>query len=216
MAAQPASMSTAEGDALFARSPLLTKAVADFLSSSKPEDVIGGVQIGNGSYSTTRLIDGVLVKVSSPTTNKKTSPKQIGRHEDLFDQFAFLSALHNYSQQYATSITAPKQYFVYRSPHGHLLCQQFMRGWVTISEWADNNYDANNTDDLVFVKGLCDYIRWRIADFANKAGFGQWLNDLKLDTDAIHSGNILVPVNCQPSPDMSLCIIDQPGFLASS
>lgn len=216
MVAQPASMSTAEGDALFVRSPLLVRAVSDFLSSSRPEDVIGGEQIGDGSYSTTRLIDGVLVKVSSSTTNKKTSPKQIGKHEDLFGQFAFLSALYNYSQQYATSITAPRQYFVYRSPHGHLLCQQFMQGWVTINKWADKNYNATNMDDLVFIKGLCDYIKWRIADFAYKAGFELWLNDLKLDSDAIHSGNILVPVNCQPSPDMPLCIIDQPGFLASS
>lgn len=206
------------GERALATSPELTAAVERFLSSQKPEEVIGGETLGSGSYSSARRFGGYLVKVSSATTNSKShKDSRPGRCEDLFEQFRFLSNLHDYLQsKHITAITTPRQYFAYRSRYGaYLLCQQYMDGWVTFKEWVEEEYDAGNEADVEFIRNYCEYIRWRLVDFAQTAGFERGLNDLKLEKQGLHAKNILVPAGCNSSPEMPLCIIDQPCLSAS-
>ncbi|MGD8373359.1 MAG: hypothetical protein PVI21_00700 [Candidatus Woesebacteria bacterium] len=192
--------------------PELAGAVERFLSSPKPEEAIGGQSLGSGTYSSARRFGNFLVKVSSATTNKKAHRKSQAGSEDLFRQFKFLSELYDYLQiKSITTIVTPRQYFAYRSRCGaYLLCQQYMDGWITLKEWAESRYSPNVEEDVTFVSGYCEYVRWRVMDFAQNAGFERDLNDLKLKDGKLHARNILVPQGCDSSPSMPLCIIDQP------
>lgn len=210
---EPISHFSEKGHELYEQSELLQEVVSRFLNSQAPELVIGGLILGEGKYSSVRKIDNVAVKVSSPTTFSPDSSDSVTQRyappENLITQFDFLRRLGDYLKTQDAGIITPDQYFAVRSTHhAYLLCQQYMEGWKTISDWAVTVFAP---DDEQEVMNLNETIRQRITSVVGKTTLRFGLADLFKEEKVINGGNLLVPAEAPPGPDLPLCIIDQPG-----
>lgn len=203
-----------EGHEVLEQSETLQEIVEMFEETPSPERHIGGRFIGVGKYSYVRLIDDVVVKVSSPTTSKHSheSDEPI-KPENLISQFNFLGALGGHLEKTNSNIIVPQQYFVLRSVHNaYLLGQQYMGGWETYADWSDKTYPHPEKDREFDAMNL--RIKQRITDVVGHNKLHHGLNDLRLQRDGLHLSNILVPQAAEIEDSLPLCIIDQPGLSA--
>lgn len=200
---------TEEGRGIVLASPALQVTIERFLAASRPELAVGGRFLGVGRYSTVREIDGIAVKVSSPTSSRDTHESGLPRPpENLLKQFTYMQALGDYLEGGGSDIIVPQQYFAIRSPYnGFLLGQQCMNGWEEIGEWADRIFQP---DEKTAFEAAAEQIKSRIIRVMTHTALRHGLNDLHLTKSGLHGGNILVPAGVGAATDMPLCIIDQP------
>lgn len=201
-----------EGQEVFEQSEILQEIVEIFEEMPSPERHIGGRFIGTGKYSFVRLIDDVVIKVSSPTTSEHShkSGRPI-KPENLVSQFNFLGALGNYLEKADDTIIVPRQYFVLRSVHNaYLLGQQYMNDWEPYGDWSDRAFPHPAKDHEFDAMNL--QIKERITDAVGNNRLRHGLNDLRLEHEGLHLSNILVPIGAKAESPPPLCIIDQPGL----
>lgn len=198
-----------EGRGIVSASPALQSTIERFLASDQPELTVGGRFLGVGRYSTVREIDGIAIKISSPTSSRDTHESDLPRPpEDLLKQFTYMQALGGYLEAGDSDIIVPQQYFAIRSPYnGFLLGQQYMNGWEEIGEWADRIFQP---DERTAFETAAVQIKSRIIRAVANTALRHGLNDLHLTKSGLHGGNILVPAGAGAATDMPLCIIDQP------
>lgn len=200
---------TEEGKRILEGSAELRERIATFWEAPRPELMIGGRFVDVGRYSTVREIDGVVVKISSPTSSEDfNNAGKVIPPENLAAQFVFLHVLGEFLAAKQTNIVVPAQYFAIHSPHdGYMLVQEHMSGWVPIGDWV---YDTYGPDDKEMFKAITKQIKDRIGSALAGTRLHRCLNDLRLDEDGMHGGNILVSKSASPEPNMPICIIDQP------
>lgn len=199
--------------------PSIQQALRAYHESETPEKVTipGITRIGEGRFSCVGTINGIALKISSPSSGTETSDGK-PRTEDLPEQFTTLNNLGEYLQGSSEGISTPLQIFVTQTPYGaYILGQQFMDGWVSFEQRTFQEYgpaDTVSTTAKEEIGELSIRIATRIARAIRHFPFRQNLNDL-IDTTAsgiwLHGGNILVPAHCTLRDTPPLCIIDQPG-----
>jgi hypothetical protein len=204
---------TPEGQTFLQESEDLQQALDAFWDSESPEWAIGGRFIGTGKFSSVRLIGGVALKISSPTSSQYSYENgKATRAERLTAQFSFLRALGTHLQKTDPTIYVPQQFFAAHSKHdAYLLGQEYMEGWMPIADWADKNYPPE--EDAAW-SSMSKHIKGRIEAAVAGTKLRRGLNDLRLEKPGIHGDNILIPQDAEPTGDMPLCILDQPGLAA--
>ena len=208
-------LSSITGRKLLESSQQLQAVVHEFQTSATPERTINGRYIGGGRYSHIWEVEGVVVKLSSPTANRDSIQSgKPTKPEDLLEQFDFLGRLGEHLAQQPDEIIVPRQYFALCSQFGaYLLCQQYMAGWVSAQDWIGKRYGYDLTDDQKQeIKTLVVTTKQRIVKAIGTSPLMSGLNDLKLDKPGgLHGGNVLFPSDAPSSLELPVCIIDQPG-----
>lgn len=210
-------LATPEGQRLLDENELVQECVRLFRSTGSPEKLLDypGRFIGAGSHSYIWVVDGVLIKLSSPTSSH--AARELGYPvppEDLEEQFTFLLQLGEYlSERPEANMVVPGQYFVLKNEGGaYMLAQQFMTDRVMLAERLDAELDTSLSEDNAFFDVLRGSFTQRLIAVAEGTAFAPMLNDLiKPEKKWLHTGNLLILSEEPLGPDMSLGIIDQPG-----
>ncbi len=210
--------STPEGEALLARSQPLQEAMRLFGSAEEPHKarVPHSRLIGAGLYAFTFAIDGVAVKIASPTSSLKSFIlKEPQPPEELSDQFLTLSALKQHLRGNKENITVPKQFFVAHTTHGaYIHAQEFMEGWISYEARTTEIYGSPgeiNASARKEIAWLANSLRPRLFRALGGFALRENINDLGLHKESgVHGGNLLVPRAAPFDTDVPLCIIDQP------
>ena len=210
-------LATAEGRRMLNENELVRECVRIFQATESPEKILSypGRFIGAGSHSYTWVVDGVLIKFSSPTSSY--AAYELGEPvppEDLGEQFRFLRGLGAYlSERPEANMVVPDQYFALRNESGaYMLAQQFMADRVMLAQRLDDELDYSSPEDSAFFGVLREGFTRRLIDVATGTDFAPMLNDLiRPEKEWIHAGNLLVLTEESLDSGMSLGIIDQPG-----
>lgn len=208
---------TLEGERKLAESDALREAIERYVDASEPEKFVpaGGRVLGIGKYSFAFLVEGIVLKVSSPTssqlafnTGKPTKP------ENLEDQFRVLSQLSSHLRRTDDGITTPDQFFVAHSPAGaYILGQQYLDGWVPLEHRANQIYGDREltVDEVNEVEDTTAALRVRVVRSIARFSMRTSINDLGLHHPVgLHGGNVMVPGSEPLRPDTKAAIIDQP------
>jgi hypothetical protein len=162
--------------------------------------------IGMGDNSEVWSIDGVAIKVATPTTGRRSWRKGRDSPEDLIDQFIFMKVLGDHLDPESDVLT-PIQHFALQTPGGNYLrAEEYMETWSPIGHWLhDRGHSIHDVqEDLASVKT-------QIARSIGSPILRFGLNDLGLGKDhRLHTENILVPSSATDISEAPLCIIDQP------
>ncbi len=208
---------TPEGEQRLAESTALREAVEQYVASDEPEKFVpaGGRLLGIGKYSFTFLIEGIALKVSSPTSSQKAF--DAGRPmqpENLEEQFKVLSELGKHLSCTNEGVVAPGQFFVINSPVGaYILGQQYLEGWVSLERRANQVYGNRELTDEEITEAMDMTLALRGRIVCSLAGFSMLasINDLGLHHPVgLHGGNVMVPGNEVLGPNTRVAIIDQP------
>lgn len=209
------------GRELLNTSSLLQETIRLFADAVEPEKVrFPGRFIAWGNYGFTWLVDGVIIKITSPTSSTSVAkakdrgvvPPAVPA-ENLERQFTFMNLLGEHLVAQTPSIIVPTQHFVVRSGAGaYLLGQEFMEDWLPLGEWLYTVFPTPVTPAIEEKAiALWRTYKQRIADAVAGFELRHLLDDLYLEQDKFHTGNILLPPGSGPDPGIRLCIIDQPG-----
>ncbi len=202
---------------------LLTVVDAFYEASDKaPESAVfdtvhalGGNYVAGGRFSHVMRLGEYAIKVSTPTSTASEDRPEHGPYaESTVTQMRFLNSLRAHLDTMPEAgITTPTQYFAVRGAHGgRLAVQQFMDGWISLGRWAERTlrfgeHDAAIAGALALSSTVRDRIERAVAGTTLRTG----LNDLRLDQELLHPGNLLVPRRAPyDAATVPLCIIDQP------
>jgi len=208
---------TLEGERKLAENDALHDAIECYVDADEPEKFVpaGGRVLGVGKYSFAFLVEGIVLKVSSPTSSQSAfDTGRPTRPENLEDQFRVLSELSSHLRRTDEGITSPDQFFVAYSPAGaYILGQQYLDGWVPLEYRAYQVYGDREltVDEVNEVEDTTAALRARVV--RSIAGFSMRtsINDLGLHHPVgLHGGNVMVPDGEPLRPDTKAAIIDQP------
>lgn len=209
--------SSPEGDDLLEENRFLQDALIEFRDSPEAHRArIPGLRVlGAGKYSFTFSFREMLaIKVSEPTSSQYAyDKKKPAIPEDLGEQFAVLNALRNHVLLQRNNISVPRQYFVAHMPgNKFILGQELMTGWTSIEQRTQSVYE-NRFDDPEAkkeVSALVAEIRVRLKDSLSDFAMQDKINDVGLEGDGVHGGNLLVPEAGELNGYTPITIIDQP------
>jgi hypothetical protein len=208
---------TPEGGQKLAGNNALREAVELYVAEDEPEKFApaGSRMLGIGKHSFTFLVEGVALKVSSPTSSQKAfDTGQPVDPEDLSEQFTVLAALSVHLRQTSYGVFTPEQYFVVRTPVGaYLLAQEYLEGWTSLEKRASHLYgDRDLTDaDLDEAEEVVAGLRVRVTRALEGFPMRGSINDLGLHHPrGLHGGNLMVPIDEPLRATTKLAIIDQP------
>lgn len=179
--------------------------------------VPGAYVLGAGRYGYTLAVDGIAVKITTPTSSQESFDRGVPLPpEDLTRQFEVMGELHNYLDGEPEGVTAPEQFFVAHTPKdAYILGQQLMHGWVTVEEQTDIVHGWTDPEDeaaTLEIRRWTAALRARLQRALGGFAYLHMLDDLAFHkSSGVHAGNLLVPRQESLNPDTPLCIIDQPG-----
>jgi hypothetical protein len=175
-----------------------------------PEEVFRGFRsVGMGGKSQVFEVDGVAVKVCTPTTGKYYWRYGVTTVENLIGQYSFLSTLGQYLEHdNSQNIAVPQQLLAVRTHRGNYIrAEQLMSGWSSLMSQAK---DRRLSDDRQ--RAINERVKTRIIEGVGGFSLKFGLMDLGLGRkELLHSANVLVPEEADELDEDRLCIIDQPS-----
>ena len=194
----------------------LRRVLGEYARAERPEMVVPpGVRLlATGKFGFAFRMGSFILKVTSPTSSIRPENRTPRPPEDLTEQFRVMGALAEHLGQGREGVIAPQHFFVAHTPHNtYVLCQRFMTGWRTLEHATVETFPDPEAPGLKRVaKEIVTTIRSRVERALQGYAFRDQIDDLGRDpTGPLHGTNLLIPVGVALTPDVPLCIIDQPG-----